>query len=40
MNEKMYMYCNTLIKLEQITWWLLEGQTEIELGTEPRQVHS
>lgn len=40
MYEKIYLYCNTLIKLEQITWWLLEGQIEIKLGTEPTRAHS
>lgn len=40
MYEIIYLYCNTLIKLEQILWWLLEGQTETELGIEPTRVHS
>lgn len=40
MYKIIYPYCNTLIKLEQITSWFLVGQTEIELGTEPTRVHS
>lgn len=40
MYGKIRLCCNTLNKLEQITSWLLEGQTGIELGIGPRTASS
>lgn len=40
MYGKIWLCCNALIKLEQITSWLLEGQTGIELGIGPRTASS
>lgn len=40
MYGKIWLCCNTLIKLEQVTLWLLEGQTGIELGIGPRTASS
>lgn len=40
MYRNVFLCCNMLIKLDQIIWWLFEGQTEVELGAEPRIVHS